>query len=104
MIAYNRQSLDNLDLQQQAREGFERNLIPREEYDRIRTTYPYRFYQPDLSIRIGLFALTAIAAACGLGIFLLGTIGGGERALSMVILFYAGIAIIVLELFIHQKR
>jgi hypothetical protein len=101
MIAYNRQSLDNLELQQQAREAFEKQLITQEEYDRIRTAYPYVFYLPDFFIRIGLFILTVIAATAGLGLFLL----AGFAALSGASLItYGVIAFVVLELFIHTRK
>jgi len=100
MIAYNRQSLDNLDLQQQARETFEKGLITGEEYDRIRAAYPYSFYHPDFFIRIGLFILTLIAAAAVLGLFLLAAPGAAEQSA----LILGAIAILVLELFINQRR
>ncbi|HVU96928.1 MAG TPA: hypothetical protein VHE34_16980 [Puia sp.] len=98
MIAYDRQSLDNLDLQQHAREAFEKGLITLEEYDRIRATYPYSFYLPNFFIRLGLFVVTVIAAAAVLGLFLL----GGMEGQSTLIL--GSITILVLELFIHQRK
>ena len=101
MIAYNRQSLDNLDLQQQAREAYEKQLLTREEYDRIRAAYPYVFYLPDIFIRIGLFILTIIAAAAGLGLFLLAGFGG-LSGLSLIT--YGVIAFVVLELFIYTRK
>jgi len=98
MIAYNRQSLDNLDLQQQAREAFEKGLITQGEYDRIRAAYPYSFYLPDFFIRLGLFVVTVIAAVAVLGLFLL----GGMEEQSPLIL--GSITILVLELFIKQRK
>lgn len=104
MITYNRQSLDHLDQQQQARDAFEKKLITQEEYDRIRAARPYQFYLPDPFIRIGLFLLTVVAAACGLGLFLLGALGGGEMSMSIVTILFGVICIFVLEVFIHQRK
>lgn len=104
MIAYNRQSLDSLDLQQQAREAFEKNCITAEEYERIRAAHPYYFYLPDFFIRAGLFVLTVVAAVAGLGLFLLAGMGGGERTLSIFILLAGALAVFFLETFIHQRK
>jgi hypothetical protein len=104
MIAYNHQSLDNLDLQQQAREAFEKQLISLDEYDRIRAAFPYSFFIPDIFVRIGLFLLTAIAAAAVLGLFLLAGLGGGEQSLSISFFLLGIVTVVVLELFIRQRK
>ncbi len=58
MIAHNRQSLDNRDIQQQAAEALAKTVITQTEYQRIREAYPFQLYIPNVFIRIGLFLLT----------------------------------------------
>ncbi|MBS1661314.1 MAG: hypothetical protein JST68_09730 [Bacteroidetes bacterium] len=102
MIAYNRESLDNLDIQVQAMEAFDKKLLPAEEYDRIRAAHPYHFYLPNFFVRIGLFILTMIAAACGLGLLLL--MGVGSGGFGTIAVIYAALAYGALELFIHGQK
>jgi hypothetical protein len=105
MIAYNRQSLDNLDLQTEAQDAFEKKIISSGEYDRIRAAYPFHFYLPNFFVRIGFFILTAIAAACGLGIFLLMGLGGAsEGVLYGIVVVYGLLAYGALELFIYNRK
>jgi hypothetical protein len=104
MIAYNRQSLDNLDLQLQAREAFEKNLLAAGEYARIIAAYPFRLYIPNSFIRIGLFLLTCVAASFGLGLLSLMIIDSFDKNIYIVLLVYAAIAVFVLELFIRNQK
>ncbi|HEY6902563.1 MAG TPA: hypothetical protein VI233_18020 [Puia sp.] len=102
MIAYNRQSLDNLDIQTQAREALDKKLILTEEYDRIRSARPYHFYRPNFFIRIGLFILTTIAASCCLGLLFL--VGLFNEAMGGAFIVYAVLTYGALELFIRNKK
>ncbi|HEY4334362.1 MAG TPA: hypothetical protein VGM89_00650 [Puia sp.] len=105
MIAYNRQSLDNLHLQTEAQDAFGKKVITSDEYDRIRGAYPFHFYLPNFFIRIGFFILTTIAAACGLGLFMLMGIGGSSEGLLYGIMVgYGLLAFGALELFIHNRK
>jgi hypothetical protein len=99
MIAYNRQSLDNLDVEMEARAAFEKGLIPASEYDRIRAARPYDFYLPNIFVRIGFFLLTLVAALCGLGFF--GLIGGFSDSFTI---FFSVLAYAALEVFIHVRH
>ena len=54
MIAHNRQSLDNLDTQQEAAGALAKTVITQAEYHRIREAYPFKLYSPNIFIRIGL--------------------------------------------------
>ncbi|HEY4107654.1 hypothetical protein [Puia sp.] len=103
MIAYNRQSLDNLHLQKEAREAFEKKILTAEEVDRIHAAYPYHFYLPNFFIRIGLFALTVIAAACGLGIFLLMGLDSSS-GITATLIIYGIMAYYALELFVCKQK
>jgi hypothetical protein len=104
MIAYNRQSLDNLDLQVEAREAFGHKLLSSVEFDRIRAAYPFYFYLPNFFIRVGLFVLTVIAAACGLGILLLMGLDSSWKTLAAILIIYGVLAYGALELFIHTRK
>jgi hypothetical protein len=101
MIAHNRQSLDNRDIQQQAAEALAKTVITQAEYHRIREAYPFKLYTPNVFIRIGLFLLTVLAVACGLGLFML--MESGEHGLGILLIFWGIAAYVGLELFIHTR-
>jgi hypothetical protein len=103
MIAHNRQSLDNLDTQQEAAEALAKTVITQAEYDRIREACPFKLYSPNIFIRIGLFLLTVLAVACGLGLFMLMTLSGGEHAIGFILIFWGLAAYGGLELFIRSR-
>jgi len=104
MIAYNRRSLDNLAIQYEAMEAFEKKMLTPEEYSRIRIAYPFHFYIPNAFIRLGIFVLTVIAAACALGLFLLMGLGSGDRSIGTMLIVLGVISYGLLELFIHAHK
>lgn len=99
MIAYNRKSLDYRDIRQRAAAALAKGVITQEEYQRISEAYPAELYSPNIFIRIGLFLLTALVVACGLGLSELITSGS-----SGVMIFWGLISYCGLELFIRRKR
>ena len=103
MIAHNRQSLDNRDIQQQAAEALAKTVITQTEYDRIREAYPFKLYTPNAFIRIGLFLLTVLAVACGLGLFMLINMSAGDKALGIILIFWGVAAYAGLEFFIYTR-
>jgi hypothetical protein len=100
MIAYNRQQLDNLAIQQEAFEAFSKGFISEADYNRIREAYPYAFYMPNIFVRIGLFLLTVLISACALGLMLL--MGMSEHFGGMM-LFYGLLLFGALELFVRVR-
>jgi hypothetical protein len=104
MIAYNRPALDNSEIQQEAAEALGQSVITRAEYDKIAEAYPFTLYTPNFFIRIGLFLLTVLAVACGLGLFMLMTMGAGERGMGFVIIFWGIASYGALEFFIHARK
>ncbi len=99
MIAYNRQSLVNRDTRQEAAKALAEDIISGEEDQRIRETYPVKLYIPNIFIRIGLFLLTVLAVACGLGLSMLITEGGAGLVIVWGIICYGA-----LELFIARQH
>ncbi|HEV2483001.1 MAG TPA: hypothetical protein VGS79_25225 [Puia sp.] len=99
MIAHNPRSLDNRDIWQQAAGALDNGVIAGEEYHRIREAYPFELYAPNVFIRIGLFLLTALAVACGVGLSEL--IAGWNNGL---LILWSLICYCSLELFIRRKR
>ena len=98
MIAYNRQYLDNREVQEQAAEAVAKNVITAGEQTRIVEAYPYNLYTPNIYVRIGLFLLTVLVSACCLGLYML-MFGAG---FSVSIALFGLISYVVLELFIHN--
>jgi hypothetical protein len=103
MIANNRKSLDNREIQQQAAEALAKAVITQAENDRIREAYPFRLYTPNAFIRIGLFLLTVLAVACGLGLFILITMGAGDHGIGILLIVWGIVAYGGLEFFIHSR-
>ena len=103
MIAHNRQALDNSEIQQQAAEALGKSVITQAEYNKIAEAYPFKLYTPNVFIRIGLFLLTVLAVACGLGLFMLITTGGGEHTIGLVLIFWGIASYGALEFFIHVR-
>jgi len=104
MIAYNRQSLDNLEIQQQANEALEKGLLTTEEIDRIRKAYPIRFYLPNSFIGAGLFLLTVLATVCAFGLFLLFGLDEADHHFGMILILFGVIGYGALELFIRHRK
>jgi hypothetical protein len=107
MLAYNLQALDNRDIQQDTAEALSENLITPTEYEQIKEVYPATLYTPNIFIRIGLFLLTLIVAACGLGLtFLMGiwSMWGGDRGIGIMPILWGVFAYGALEFFIHTRK
>jgi hypothetical protein len=103
MIANNRESLDNREIRQQAAEALAKAVITQAEYDRIREAYPFRLYTPNVFVRIGLFLLTVLVVACGLGLFLLITEGAGAHGFGIILIVWGIAAYGGLDFFIHSR-
>ena len=102
MIAYKSINLDNRDVRKQAAAALSKNVITREEFDRIYTAYPYDLYSPNFFVRVGLFLLTVLASLCCLGLFMLAS-GSGDKSLGAMFIFFGVIAYVVLELMIYVR-
>lgn len=103
MIAYNRQALDNSETQQQAAEALGKSVITQAEYNKIAEAYPFKLYTPNVFICVGLFLLTILAVACGLGLFMLVTGSGGEHVIGITLIFWGIASYGALEFFIHVR-
>ena len=103
MIAYNRQSLDNRDIRQQAKEALAAGIITTSEYDRIKAAYPVTFYSPNVFVRGGLFLLSVLAVACGLGLFMLMALGAGDHAFGFILVIWGLACYGGLEFFIRVR-
>ncbi|NSL90639.1 hypothetical protein ECE50_027705 [Chitinophaga sp. Mgbs1] len=87
MIAYNRQSLDNLEIRQEANEAFKQGCISEDMQRAIHEAYPVKLYMPNLMISIGLFILTCIViilSLCFFGLLNLEMFGDNFHILGIV--------------------
>lgn len=103
MIAYNRQYLDNRDIQLEAWNALQKNILTPEEYARIQAAYPDRLYTPNPFVRLGLFLLTVLITACLAGLTSLGTIGS-ESGWATLFIVLGLLCYGALEVFIHTRR
>jgi hypothetical protein len=103
MIAYNRISLDNLSIHNQAREAFDAGCITGEEKIKIDATHPVNFYMPNIFICIGLFLLTALIASCTLGLLVLMS-AGSSGSFTVILIFFGLVCYGALEYTVYAKQ
>jgi len=103
MIAYNRTSLDNLFIRDQAKEAFTAGCIAGEENKNIGVAHPVDFYTPNYFICVGLFLLTVVIAACSLGLFMLISAGGND-SVTVLLIFFGLVCYGTLEYVVHKPR
>ncbi|HLK30672.1 MAG TPA: hypothetical protein VKT28_18995 [Puia sp.] len=104
MIAYNKQSLDNLYMREQLEDAFLKNQISMEELKKCKEKYPVNLYTPNVFVRIGLFVLTIVIVLFSLGLIGLITSIGGSDSFTGLLIFFAAIAYGVLEFMIRSKK
>src|ERR1017187_10155654 len=103
MIAYNRTSLDNMTIREQADEALAAGCITPEESTKIGATYPIDFYTPNIFICFGLFLLTVVIAAFSLGLFLL-VKAGGSGSFAPLLIFSGLVCYGALEYVVYKRR
>jgi hypothetical protein len=103
MIAYNRTSLDNLSIRNQAQEAVESGCITGEENKNIGTAYPVNFYTPNIFICVGLFLLTFLIAACSLGLLMLISAGSSD-SVSFLLIFFGLVCYGALEFVVRRRQ
>ena len=104
MIAYNKTSLDNRRIAQQAEEALKAGAISQEQYANIKTAYPISFYTPNVFIRIGLFILTVVIIAFSLGLLALITNASNENAFAALFIITGLITYGALEFIVYNKH
>ena len=103
MIAYNRTSLDNLYIRDQAKEAFAAGCISGEENTKIGAAHPVNFYTPNYFICVGLFFLTVVIATCSLGLFMLVSAGSSD-SYTFLLIFFGLVSYGALEYVVHKRR
>jgi uncharacterized membrane protein YgcG len=104
MIAYNKESLENLYIQDQLDEAHYKNCVTAAEVSVCREKYPVKFYTPNIIIRIGLFILTVIIAVFSFGLITLMSGVSSEKGFSVLLIFFALISYAALELMVNKNR
>lgn len=104
MIAYNRESLDNLAVNDEAARAWEQNLITQDEAVGIAQAYPVNFYSPNIFIRIGLFLLTAVIILMAFGLFALVSMGASELGWGLLTTVFSLVTYGALEMVIRERK
>ena len=104
MIAYNKTSLHNEQIQEQSTTAFENNFISKEEAENIKLKFPVVFYTPNIFIRIGLFILTGIVISFSFSLFSMPFMGFIKNAWEGLILFFSLLTYAALEFMIQSKK
>ncbi|MFT3681383.1 MAG: hypothetical protein QM791_13985 [Ferruginibacter sp.] len=105
MIAYNKEWLDNNEIQEQLDDAFKTGCITKTEKEGAAAIYKSGFYSPNFFIRIGMYVLTVVIAvfSCGLaGIFFLSS--GSEAAFSILLTLCGAGCYLMLELMIKNNH
>jgi len=104
MIAYNNSWLNNLLIQEEAKQAYHEGSLDKEELDRINLNYPVHFYTPHFFIRIGLFVLTTVILIFSFGIFALLFLDSIGHAIGGLAIFFALFAYAALEYMVWEKK
>lgn len=106
MLAYNSQTLDNLEIREEAEKALRKNCISVDTYKAITTAHPVNLYTPNPMIRVGLFILTCIIVCFSLGLLTLMMLGmvKNERNISGIGIFAGLLCYGALELFVRAKN
>lgn len=106
MIIYNKKSLENLRLLNQAKIWKEKLLLTESAFEKIKETYVNDLYTPNFFIRIGLFLFTSILIGASLGLITLITFpdSSSDSGLLIRFLIYAIITGFVTEMVIKGKK
>ncbi len=105
MIAYNKEWLDNLLIQQQLDAAYHKNFINKEEFLSVNNEYAAGFYTPNIFIRIGLFILTLVIVSFSMGLVALIMVSGvNEKTVGALLLFFGVLVLGVLQFIIQKKH
>jgi hypothetical protein len=104
MISYNSKTLDNLAVVEAAERALDKTCITAEEFQQIKTAYPVDLYTPHPYMRIGLFLLTLVVVFFSFGLFCLIFMGGGEKTIAGLTLFFGACLYGGIEFMVHEKK
>lgn len=104
MIAYNKNWLYHLYVQEQVQEAVEAGCLDKMEAARIREFYPVGFYTPNLYIRFGLFLLTIIMILFSVGLAILMMMDLLEKSPAAFSILFGLFTYSALEFFIADNH
>jgi uncharacterized membrane protein YgcG len=108
MLAYDITYIHNLAIVKKAKQWYSQQLISTEQMSAILKNYKSEFYTPPLFIKIGLFFFTFIAIIAAVGfysLFFSSLYSSSHKVFPVFTCFlFAAICIVVLELFIKEKK
>ena len=106
MIAYNKNSLDQLAIRNEAVTAYKKKLISDDEYDAIIKIHKTGLYSPNIFIRIGLFAAVVVIVLMTFGLLFLifGAAVDSDISLFWMSLFFAFAVYAALEWIVQNKK
>lgn len=105
MIIYEKQTLENLQLQQDLKAEKIYTGLSHTELETIEKAYPVNLYSPNVFVRIGLFLLSTTILSCTSGLMFL--IFEGlltEYTIALVLLIFGGLTYVALEVICKNNR
>ena len=106
MLAYNSQTLDNLEIKEAAEQALRQDYIDAATYRAIETAHPVNFYTPHPAMKAGLFILTVVIVAFSLGLLsliALDTLLDG-KGFAVLTIFAGLVCYGALEMLIREKK
>lgn len=106
MLAYNNDTLNNLDIKEEAEKALRKDCIDAATYQAIVTAHPVNFYTPNPIIRAGLFILTLIVVSLSLGFMTLVSLSAmkDEKNFGGLCIFAGLLCYGALELFLRERK
>ncbi|HEY9257125.1 hypothetical protein [Chitinophaga sp.] len=106
MLAYNSDTLDNLEIKEEAEIALRKDCIDVTTYKAIEAAHRVNFYTPNPIIKIGLFILTVVIVCFSLGLLalMLADTLHSEKGFAGLCIFAGLACYVALELFIREKK
>src|SRR6185436_8670764 len=97
MLIYNREWLDNLEIQGMSASWLKKKHITKEEHLAILQQYKCGYHQPNVFARIGMFLFTLVIVFSAVLLFNLTAFSPNALGSSIQCLFFGGVYYFVLE-------
>src|SRR5690349_6208060 len=102
MLAYNKTSLHNTYVREQAEEAMEHGLLSEQQYKAIAEAHPVDLYTPNVFVKVGLGFLTIVIILLSVGLFVL--LFQVYNSFSGFMVFYGLVCYALLEVIARKKH
>ncbi|MEO8087461.1 MAG: hypothetical protein ABI763_11605 [Bacteroidota bacterium] len=104
MLIYNKQWIDNLEIQEQSANWLKKSFISKEEFDAIALKYESLYHASNMFVRAGMFLFTLLIIVSSVGLFNLFALASNQMAIALQSLFFGGVYYFVTANFVKQRH